>query len=387
MDNIVLLVLPCVPWDENGNGINKIVYNLIRYSVRSKFRILVVENIKNVAGMPNELATNIESIEFIKSDVKKRGSKLLSLFKGGTYEEQLPCSVLEEIDSWVLEQLKIGGVSFVHYVSSKFINIKGTSLPKTKQLISLIDNKELYYKRKFENSGGIVKLYSLFQLRKIKRIYEMACEEKQYHFVSDLDSRLFKKRNKAVVHTIENGVDIPKFKYGAKLSNKVFFHGNFFYEPNLVAYSNLMEIAGKSNLKDIKFILFGKGSERLSNNGLNNVEILGEVDDVYGALEYAGIYLSPLTLGSGIKNKVLEAMAVGMTVLGTEVSLDGIGLSEKYYRKITMADIDLTVEAILRTINDDKFREVSSRKSRSYIINNFSWAEKVSLYEKVYTNE
>ncbi len=56
-----------------------------------------------------------------------------------------------------------------------------------------------------------------------------------------------------------------------------------------------------------------------------NVVLLGRVDDLDGVYRDAGVVISPLRLGSGLKIKLVEAMGRGKAVIATETTLQGVG--------------------------------------------------------------
>jgi len=56
-----------------------------------------------------------------------------------------------------------------------------------------------------------------------------------------------------------------------------------------------------------------------------HAEVTGAVDDVRAALERCDVYVASMVSGTGIKNKVLEAMAAARPVVATPLALDGIG--------------------------------------------------------------
>lgn len=60
-------------------------------------------------------------------------------------------------------------------------------------------------------------------------------------------------------------------------------------------------------------------------NGLANVSLLGRVDDLAAAYGEAGIVISPLRLGSGLKIKLVEALGHGKAIIATETTLQGVG--------------------------------------------------------------
>lgn len=78
---------------------------------------------------------------------------------------------------------------------------------------------------------------------------------------------------------------------------------------------------------DLKILLVGKGTEQIDTTDVPNVRGLGFVADerLHRLLRSSCGLLSPIIHGSGLKIKVLEAIAAGCPVLATEQSLRGYG--------------------------------------------------------------
>ena len=55
-----------------------------------------------------------------------------------------------------------------------------------------------------------------------------------------------------------------------------------------------------------------------------DVEVTGTVSDIRPYLEKAAVFACPMKLGSGIKNKILQAWAVGLPVVASPQSLGGL---------------------------------------------------------------
>lgn len=79
--------------------------------------------------------------------------------------------------------------------------------------------------------------------------------------------------------------------------------------------------------EDIEISIIGKDfpQERIENrNSKVRVNILGYVDNPYPRIANCKAVLSPLFTGAGIKVKVVEALACGVPVVGTNIAFEGI---------------------------------------------------------------
>lgn len=76
-----------------------------------------------------------------------------------------------------------------------------------------------------------------------------------------------------------------------------------------------------------------------------NVEYLGFVEDPYPLIANSLATISPLFTGAGVKVKVVESIACGTPVIGTEIAFEG--LPEKYNRMMLLAnDADSYLKAM-----------------------------------------
>lgn len=80
-----------------------------------------------------------------------------------------------------------------------------------------------------------------------------------------------------------------------------------------------------------------------------NIEYLGFIDDPYSIISNSQALISPLFKGAGIKVKVLDSLAVGCPVIGTDISFEGI--SNNYKELIFMANTTLEFIRIIKKIN------------------------------------
>ena len=101
------------------------------------------------------------------------------------------------------------------------------------------------------------------------------------------------------------------------------------YRPNIDAvtwFAKKVFPQLKKKVPDITFIIVGnRPSPRVKAlSRTPGISVTGYVDDIRDYLSTATLCVVPLKIARGIQNKVLEAMAMGKTVVCTSQALEGI---------------------------------------------------------------
>ena len=110
------------------------------------------------------------------------------------------------------------------------------------------------------------------------------------------------------------------------------FVGNYEYAPNQDAARILVERVlprVRQALPDARLQLVGANPPGwLQALAADHIEVSGRVPDVAPYLARATVFVCPLRMGAGLKNKVLEALAMGIPVVATPLSVDGIAVRD-----------------------------------------------------------
>ena len=109
-------------------------------------------------------------------------------------------------------------------------------------------------------------------------------------------------------------------------SKKLFFIGSFEWEPNIIGLKWFIKnVWGKiiDFDSEIEFHIAGKGMNRKEWEG-KNIVCHGEVENAEKFIEPFFIMPVPLFNGSGVRIKIIEAMAAGKIIIATPKAAEGI---------------------------------------------------------------
>jgi len=105
--------------------------------------------------------------------------------------------------------------------------------------------------------------------------------------------------------------------------------------------------------------------------GNKQIRITGLVDDVKKELMECAVLICPIKISSGLQNKVLEAMSVGVPSVVTEQI--AIPITEDKNILLQANSEKEWIEQIQSVCTNREFRLELSKKSKEFIENNFSW--------------
>jgi glycosyltransferase involved in cell wall biosynthesis len=122
---------------------------------------------------------------------------------------------------------------------------------------------------------------------------------------------------------------------------------------------------------EMKFHIAGKKMpQQFYNFGALNVVAHGEVPSSAGFINSHSVLLSPLVSGSGVRIKIIEAMAMGKVVLSTAVSAEGSGARDG--ENILIAnDAEGFIHQIQRLKTETGLMGQLSRSAREFALENF----------------
>jgi len=88
-------------------------------------------------------------------------------------------------------------------------------------------------------------------------------------------------------------------------------------------------------------------------------------------LKEADIYVCPLRIGTGIKNKVIEAMAMGIPIVSTPVGIDGIG-GQKNVHYIVASRPEKFAKSVIYFLKNLECKKQFAYKAQQFVCQKFS---------------
>jgi glycosyltransferase involved in cell wall biosynthesis len=127
-----------------------------------------------------------------------------------------------------------------------------------------------------------------------------------------------------IVHLKNSTSDAPRKKLLFVGSNN---HSNYYGISDFIekVFTNL-----RGAFPGLELIIAGNICAILP-DGLDGIVKLGEVDELERVYELSDIVINPLTVGTGLKIKMIEAMGLSKIVISTGVGAEGIDGREKSY--------------------------------------------------------
>ena len=199
---------------------------------------------------------------------------------------------------------------------------------------------------------------------------------------------LHELRAELAVELIPNGIELKRFQppTSPREPNTLLFVGNYAYAPNQDAARYLIERLlprVRRAIPAARLQLVGSNPPAwLRAMAGQGIEVSGHVPDVAPYLAKASLFVCPLRFGAGMKNKALEALAMGMPVLATPLSVDGIDVVDG--QSVALAERETMADRTVELLHDADLRARLGRQGRALVEAKYSWTQVADMYERLY---
>jgi len=183
------------------------------------------------------------------------------------------------------------------------------------------------------------------------------------------------------IQIIPNGVDTDYFSpVETKKNYDILFTGNMAYAPNVngvefLVYQILPELIKQR--PDIKILIAGTTPDkRVLRLNSENVKVSGWVEDIRKCYSESKIFVAPMQIGTGLQNKLLEAMAMKLPCVTSGLANNALFATEDVEILVGYSPDDYA-RKILTLLDDINVYKRMAEAGYQFVLNKFNWEVQV----------
>jgi sugar transferase (PEP-CTERM/EpsH1 system associated) len=266
--------------------------------------------------------------------------------------------------------------------------VKHSQVPKT------IDYQDVFsygVKRRMEKAPFYTKpVFRLEYKRLLKyeaRIFDLFDHKT---IISIPDRELIPHPEKEKIHVIPNGVDHDFFSpRNSTKSMDLVFTGNMAYPPNVDAAEflvhKIMPLVWKEK-PGVKVMIAGATPDkRVTSLKSDQVVVTGWLDDIRDSYAGAKVFIAPMQIGTGLQNKLLEAMSMKVPSITTPLANDALQAVDGESILIGK-DAPSLAQHVLNLLNDETLYQKIAENGFTFVKQQYSWEEATEKLNNILNN-
>jgi sugar transferase (PEP-CTERM/EpsH1 system associated) len=197
--------------------------------------------------------------------------------------------------------------------------------------------------------------------------------------ISNQDQQYIYHPDREKIKVVPNGVDDEFFQpIEREKEFDLVFTGNMNYPPNIdsaIFLAKEILPAVQKQYPDCKLLIAGVDpapSVRALENSSKGTKVTGWLPDIRDAYASARIFIAPMNIGTGLQNKLLEAMCMKLPCITSELANNALG-AEHGKQILIGRDTEEYVSHIFHLLKDQEFRNDIAEQGRDYVRQNFNW--------------
>jgi len=290
----------------------------------------------------------------------------------------------------LLQQHSFDAIHVQHLRMSPYL-VNRKDLPA---VLDLPDAFSLYWERRKSVQRGL--FTQIFENIEQKRVlkYESILKDYRLSLVcsqEDLEY-LQQKHHADNLRLLPNGVDLDTFyprDHDYTHDHTLLFTGNMDYAPNVDAVGYFVnDILPKvwEKFPATKFIIAGQRPvPKVAELASDKIIVTGFVKDLAEVYNNASVVVAPLRFGAGTQNKVLEAMAMGVPVVCSNIGFKGLGI-QSGEGAIMQTEPGAFAASINELLVSESLRKETGSKGLAVIRQRFGW-DAIALQLEQYFKE
>lgn len=254
-------------------------------------------------------------------------------------------------------------------------------IPKTLDYMDAL-SKGMY--RRAEIASGVKKKLFRIEGKRLAEYENRIFDYFNHHTIISKQDRSFishPQRDQIVI--IENGIGEEFSNYPANNSPQydLVFTGNMNYSPNVESATFLAEEVYpllKADFPNLTLLLSGADpNQRVKELAIKDkITVTGWIDDIRTSYAAGKLFVAPLQIGTGLQNKLLEAMAMGRPSITTPLANNALNAVHNETILIASNATEFA-EAIRTLLTDPELYDRLAENGKTFVLKTFSWPHAV----------
>jgi sugar transferase (PEP-CTERM/EpsH1 system associated) len=212
----------------------------------------------------------------------------------------------------------------------------------------------------------------------------------QHHtIISDQDRQLIRHPDRARIEIVLNGIDTDFFqpRPAAAKAYDVLFCGNMSYPPNVDAAcflaEEIMPLVRQRHPAARLLVAGTTPASRVLALASAHVEVSGWVPDIRAAYAAARVFVAPMRVGTGLQNKLLEAMAMRLPCVTTPLANNALGGTDGRELHVAQTAADLAA-AISGLLENTPQAAVLAGRGHGFVKAHYNWTSATARLEALF---
>jgi len=259
------------------------------------------------------------------------------------------------------------------------------NIPK---IIDYVDIISKGLERRASKSNLLMKFLIKIEFNRVRNYEKKVFKEFDNSIIISREDRNFLPfEEKENVKIVPNGIDLEYFyPMESEKEYDLFFSGNLNYPPNVDAsiyiVKNILPLLLKRK-PDIKILIAGASpNKKILSLVSRNVIVKGWVDDIREFYKKAKIFIAPMQLGTGLQNKLLQAMAMKIPCVTSELTMKGLAEGAEKVLLVAKKPLDYS-ELVIKLLEDDNYRNSIAQRGYEFVQINYRWEKIIENLEEI----
>lgn len=274
----------------------------------------------------------------------------------------------------------------INYFERTTESVKKLNISK---ILVLEDCRSLYQKRSFANKKSI--LQSIKRYWEYKKLSKYESNIPLYFdkttLVTDIDLEAVRTLcPKASYGILSNGVNSSMFTPLDTERNDIYFVGKLDVWINILMIDIILKLIFPKIQKELPetklFIVGANPSAKLKNSLPDNAYIIENPVSVVPYLSKAAVFIHPQFSGSGIQNKILEALACGAPIVSTPIGTQGINI-ENGKNGFVSENMDELIKYSIELLRNPDLQTTISKNAIVTASEKHSWQSVFNKFDEI----